>query len=125
MRYRPAAQKHIVTKFPAGGIPAAAEFRNIVTVMTLTRRAILQLVLAAALAAAGGSALAQGRWRERPLSPQEREQLREQVDSARRDAYRQRREEHPQGRQLTPAQREQLRRDIQDANRDLERRRRR
>jgi len=93
--------------------------------MTLTRRATLQLVLAAALAAASGSTLAQGRWRERPLSPQQREQLREQVDSARRDAYRQRREVQPQGRQLTPAQREQLRRDIQDANRDLERRRRR
>lgn len=125
MRYRPAAQKHIVTKFRAGGIPAAAEFRTIDTVMTLTRRAILQLVLAAALAAAGGSALAQGRWRERPLSPQEREQLREQVDSARRDVYRQQREERQQARQLTPEQREQLRRDIQDANRDLERRRRR
>ena len=64
-----------------------------VTVMTPTRRATLQLVLAAALAAASASALAQGRWRERPLSPQEREQLREQVDSARRDVYRQRRDE--------------------------------
>jgi hypothetical protein len=93
--------------------------------MTLTRRAILRLVLAAVLAAAGGSALAQGRWRERPLSPQEREQLREQVESARRDVYRQRREERERARRLTPQQREQLRRDIQDANRDLERRRRR
>ncbi len=96
-----------------------------VSVMTPTRRATLQLVLAAALAAASAGALAQGRWRERPLSPQEREQLREQVDSARRDVYRQRREERAPARQLTPEQRERLRRDIQDANRDLERRRRR
>jgi hypothetical protein len=93
--------------------------------MTLTRRATLRLVFAAMLAAAGGSALAQGRWRERPLTPQEREQLREQVDSARRDIYRQRREERARARQLTPEQREQLRRDVQEANRDLERRRRR
>jgi hypothetical protein len=51
--------------------------------------------------------------------------LREQVDSARRDVYRERREERSRARQLTPEQREQLRRDIRDANRDLERRRRR
>ncbi len=94
--------------------------------MTSMRRATLQLVLAAALAAASASVLAQERgWREHPMSPQERERLREQVDSARRDVYRQRREERSPARQLTPEQREQLRRDIQDANRDLERRRRR
>ncbi|HUJ86670.1 MAG TPA: hypothetical protein VLX30_07445, partial [Burkholderiales bacterium] len=84
------------------------------------------LALGAALAAASGGALAQGRgWRERPLTPQERERLREQVDSARRDVYRRQGDERAHARQLTPEQREQLRRDIQDANRDLERRRRR
>ncbi|MGH8745948.1 MAG: hypothetical protein ACREUK_05605, partial [Burkholderiales bacterium] len=125
-RYPPAAQKHIVTKIRAAGIPAAAQFRTIVSVMTFSRRAILVLALAAAIGAPGGSALAQGRgWRERPLTPQERERLREQVDSARRDVYRRQREEHPHPRQLTPEQREQLRRDIQDANRDLERHRQR
>ena len=102
------------------------EFRTIVSVMTLTRRATLVLALAAALAATSGRALAQGRgWREHPMTPQERERLREQVDSARRDVYRQQRDERARARQLTPEQREQLRRDIQDANRDLERRRRR
>ena len=95
--------------------------------MTFTRRrALLVLALAAAIGVPGGSALAQGRdWRERPMTPQERQRLREQVDSARRNVYRQRHEERAHARQLTPEQREQLRRDIQNANRDLERRRRR
>jgi len=123
-RYRPAAQKHIVTKFRRSGIPADAEFRNIDTVMILTRRMPLVLAFAAALAAASGSALAQRRESgDGKMSPAARERLREQVESARRDAYRHPREERGRER-LTPAQRERLRRDIQDANRDLERRRR-
>jgi hypothetical protein len=123
-RYRPAAQKHIVTKFRRRGITAIAEFRNIDTVMILTRRLPLVLAFAAALAAASGSALAQRRDSDDSrMSPAARERLREQVDSARRDAYRRPREERGRER-LTPAQRERLRRDIQDANRDLERRRR-
>jgi len=124
-RYRPAAQKHIVTKFRRRGIPADAEFRNIDTVMILTRRVSLVLAFAAVLAAASASALAQRRDSgDDRMSPAARERLREQVDSARRDAYRQPREGRGRER-LTPAQRERLRRDIQDANRDLEHRRRR
>ena len=125
MRYRPSAQKHIVTKFRRCGTPWSGEFRTIVTVMMLTRRISLVLTLAAALAAASGSAYAQRRGdRDEYLSPAAREQLRQQVESARRDVYRSRREQHERRERLTPAQREQLQRDIRDANRDLERRRR-
>jgi len=91
--------------------------------MTLTRRASLVLAFAAALAAASGGALAQRRGdRDEALSPAAREQLRRQIDSARRDVYRRQGEERGERERLTPAQRERLRRDIQDANRDLERR---
>jgi ABC-type glycerol-3-phosphate transport system substrate-binding protein len=55
--------------------------------MMLTRRATLVLALAAALAAASAGAFAQGRGaRDETLSPAAREQLRRQVESARRDA---------------------------------------
>lgn len=91
--------------------------------MMLTRRVSLVLAFAAALAAASGGALAQRRGdRDEALSPAAREQLRRQIDSARRDVYQNQREEGGRRERLTPAQRERLRRDIQDANRDLERR---
>lgn len=91
--------------------------------MILTRRVSLVLAFAAALAAASGGALAQRRGdRDEALSPAAREQLRRQIDSARRDVYRRRGEERGRRERLTPAERERLRRDIQDANRDLERR---
>ena len=90
--------------------------------MMLTRRVSLVLAFAAALAAASGGAFAQRRVeRDEALSPAAREQLRRQIESARRDVYRRRGEERARRERLTPAQRERLRRDIQDANRDLER----
>lgn len=94
--------------------------------MNATRRSLLVLLLGAALAGASGTALAQ---RRRSLNPQERERLREDLDSARRDVYRGqgRAREREQGRgrggRMTPAERERLRRDIMDANRNLRRRR--
>jgi len=93
--------------------------------MMLTRRISLFIAFTAALLAASGAAVAQRRGdRGETLSPAAREQLREQVEAARRDVYRSRREQTDRQERLTPAQREQLRRDIRDANRDLERRRR-
>jgi hypothetical protein len=119
------AQKHIVTKIRRLGTPSGAGFRNIDSVMPPARSALLVIAFAAAFAAASGGAFAQRPDpRERPMSPAARERLREQVESARRDAYRNPRQGRGRER-LTPAQRERLRRDIQDANRDLERRRRR
>ena len=63
------------------------------------------------------------------MSSEERERLRQELNSARRDVYRDngRPPEYdprrgPQ-RPMLPAERERLRRDILDANRDLERRR--
>jgi hypothetical protein len=53
------------------------------------------------------------------MSPDQRRQLRQDVDSARGDY--QRRSAPRQG-SLPPQEREQLRRDVQDANRDLRRR---
>lgn len=98
--------------------------------MNATRRSLLALLLGAALAGASGTALAQHR---RSMDPQERERLREDLDSARRDLYRgqgqgqhrERGREQDRGRggRMTPAQREQLRRDIMDANRNLHRKR--
>jgi hypothetical protein len=94
--------------------------------MNAARRSLLVLLLGAALAGASGTALAQQR---RSMDPQERERLREDLNSARRDLYRGRDWERgrAQGRdrggRMTPAEREQLRRDIMDANRSLRRKR--
>jgi hypothetical protein len=56
--------------------------------------------------------------RERQMSPEQRERMRDDI----RDAYRQRGEEQPQKtRQMSPEERGQLRRDIEDANRTFKR----
>jgi len=107
------------------------------------------LVLTAIACATAESALAQqgrgrpdGAWkaREHPqayrpgpssggMSSEQRERLRQEVNSARRGAYRESGPppeydpRRPPQRQMAPAERDRLRRDIQDANRDFERRR--
>jgi hypothetical protein len=54
--------------------------------------------------------------RERQMSKEDRQRMRDDM----RDAYRSR-GERPQRQQMSPEQREKLRRDIQDANKDLKR----
>jgi len=115
----------------------------------MNRRTVLVgIVLAIALGAAARPALAeharfQGGARfealrgilqvqaQRRMDRNERQRLREDLDSARRDVYRDRERRDREGyredrrERLSPQDRERLRRDVQDANRDLERRRRR
>ena len=56
--------------------------------------------------------------RERPMSQEDRQRMRDDM----RDVYRDRnRQDRPQQRPLSPQERERLRRDIQDANKDLRR----
>ena len=55
--------------------------------------------------------------RERQMSPEQRERMRNDV----RDAYRQRDDRPQKTRQMSPEERGQLRRDIEDANRTLRR----
>lgn len=95
----------------------------------LARRLLLALVLGAAGAGGAQSAFAQ---RAPYLSPQERERLRQDLDSARRDQYRGREQERARqqpdqqqrrGERLSPGERERLRRDVMDANRNMRRRR--
>ena len=65
---------------------------------------------------------APGRWSapQQNLSHEERQRLRDDVNSA-RGTYDARAEPRPQGR-LAPEERERLRRDVQDANREMGRR---
>ena len=58
----------------------------------------------------------QSQGRERPMSQEDRQRMRDDM----REAYRSR-GERPQRQQMSPEQREKLRRDIQDANKDLKR----
>lgn len=98
--------------------------------MDARRRSLVALLVGAALAGAAGDALAQ---RRGYLTPEERERLREDLNAARRDVYRNRGAQPPQqqmppperrpGGRMTPEEREQLRRDIMDANRNMHRRR--
>ena len=111
------------------------------------RSLLLAMVFAAVLGAAARPALADhGRWQggarfeawrgilqvqgQRRMDRDERQRLREDLDSARRDVYRDRerrdRERYREDRRerLSPQERERLRRDVQDANKDLERRQR-
>jgi hypothetical protein len=99
--------------------------------MDARRRSLVALLVGAALAGAAGNALAQ---RRGYLTPEERERLREDLNAARRDVYRNRGAQPPQppqqmpperrqGGRMTPEEREQLRRDIMDANRNMHRRR--
>ncbi len=71
-----------------------------------------------ALAAAGAHAQPgkQG-GRERQMSQEDRQRMRDDV----RDAYRNRGGPPAKARQMSPAERDQLRRDIQDANRQIKR----
>jgi uncharacterized protein DUF3824 len=97
--------------------------------MDARRRSLVALLIGAALAGAAGNALAQ---RRGYLTPEERERLRQDLNSARRDLYRNNRGPQPQqppppperrqGGRMTPEEREQLRRDIMDANRNMHRR---
>ncbi|HEY8250689.1 MAG TPA: hypothetical protein VIG70_08785 [Burkholderiales bacterium] len=84
-------------------------------------RAALALILA--LSAVDGSAQSGKRHdggRDRQMSQEERQRMREDV----RDAYRER-QDRPQQKarpqQMSPEERGRLRRDIEDANRDLKR----
>jgi len=97
--------------------------------MDARRRSLVALLIGAALAGAAGNALAQ---RRGYLTPEERERLRQDLNSARRDLYRNNRGPQPQqpppperrqGGRMSPEEREQLRRDIMDANRNMRHRR--
>jgi hypothetical protein len=55
--------------------------------------------------------------RDRQMSPEQRERMRDDM----RDAYRPRDEPPQKTRQMSPEERGQLRRDIEDANRNLKR----
>ncbi len=103
-------------------------------VTQLLRRCLVAALLAAAAPALvllpSGEAQAQRDRRERMERPQrfyapshlsrdERQQLREDVESAQRDYDRR---EAYRGQRLGPEEREKLRQDIQDANRQLRRR---
>jgi hypothetical protein len=101
----------------------------------------LAVPFALALALAAETAFAQqhqaperfgGRPAHGAMNPEERQRLREDLNAARRDLYRERpggrrmeRDERGRGGpghgRLSPQQREQLRRDILDANRELRR----
>ena len=91
------------------------------------------LSIALALCAGGGPALGQTRQHgpgaapgAAHMSPEERQRLREDMHSARRDVYRdgqrQDRQLPPAGGRLSPSEREKLRRDVEDANRGMRRR---
>ena len=83
----------------------------------------LALLVLALLVSSQGALAQQGRAPRKPpaqMSHEERQRLRQDVDSARGN-YQQRREARRPER-MAPEEREKLRRDVQDANRDLRRR---
>jgi hypothetical protein len=92
--------------------------------------AVKRLALLLALAVAAGAVLAQnrpgpGKFRPQPggMKAEERQRLREDLNAARRDVYRQAPDQRRyEQRELSAEERERLRRDINDANRDLRRR---
>ena len=91
----------------------------------LFRRMLLALVLGAGSA----NALAQPRQHGQGgahMSPEERQRLREDMHSTRRDVYkdgqRHRQQLPPAGGRMSQAEREKLRRDVEDANRGMRRR---
>jgi Ni/Co efflux regulator RcnB len=77
--------------------------------------ALLLVSLAAGTAAAQPGKRQEGR--ERQMSQEDRQRMREDM----RDAYRSRQERPQKQRQMSPGEREKLRRDIEDANRELKR----
>jgi Ni/Co efflux regulator RcnB len=77
---------------------------------------LVNVVLATGVAAAQPGKRHEGK--ERQMSQEERERMREDM----RDAYRSRPPERPQKmRQMSPEERGRLRRDIEDANKNLKR----
>lgn len=94
--------------------------------------ALLSALLATALLAGGTQALAQrerpqrpdrGAWKQQErMNPQERQRLREDVNSARGEYRGERVRRDEDGNRLSPEERERLRRDVFDANRELRRR---
>jgi Ni/Co efflux regulator RcnB len=85
---------------------------------------VLRLVLTVALALSAAAADAQQArkpdgGRERPMSQEERQRMRDDV----RDAYRERQDRPQKARQqqMSPEERDRLRRDIEDANKNLKR----
>ncbi|MSQ53874.1 MAG: hypothetical protein EXR31_00750 [Betaproteobacteria bacterium] len=88
-----------------------------------------RLIFALCLAAGSASAFAQHRQQGQDgsdrMSPQERQRLRDDMHSARRDVYRDNRPQPPlppAGGRMSEEEREKLRRDVIDANRGLPRR---
>jgi uncharacterized membrane protein len=88
-----------------------------------------RLLLVLCLAATGTVAFAQNRPQGQEgrgrMSPEERQRLREDMNSARRDVYREGRPQPqlpPAGGRMSPEEREKLRRDVIDANRGMQRR---
>jgi len=80
-------------------------------------RAALALMLAFAALAVDAQSGKRPDGRERQMSREERERMREDV----RDAYRPREDQPQKTRQMSPEERGRLRRDIEDANRTLQR----
>jgi hypothetical protein len=82
---------------------------------------MMRLAFAALLAFAVTAGAQPGRKqdgaRERQMSREERQRMRDDM----RDAYRQRQDRPQKTQQMTPEQRGKLRRDIEDANRNLKR----
>lgn len=82
-------------------------------------------VVSLGLAVVAGPALAQHHGRGQHMTPEERQRLRDDMNAARRDVYREgqpRREMPPPGGRMSPEEREKLRRDVMDANRGMPRR---
>jgi hypothetical protein len=80
-------------------------------------RAALAIVLVVAATAANAQSGKRPEGRERQMSPEQRERMRDDM----RDAYRPRDERPQKTQQMSPEERGKLRRDIEDANRNLKR----
>ncbi len=80
-------------------------------------RAALLILLAIASAAADAQPARRHEGRERQMSREDRQRMRDDV----REAYRERQERPQKARQMSPEERGRLRRDIEDANKDLRR----
>ena len=80
-------------------------------------RAALAFMVAIGAAAADAQPAKRPDGRERQMSREERDRMRDDV----RDAYRPRDERPQKTRQMSPEERGRLRRDIEDANRSLKR----
>jgi hypothetical protein len=80
-------------------------------------RVALALMLAFGAAAADAQSGKRPEGRERQMSREERDRMRDDV----RDAYRQRQDRPQKTHQMSPEERGRLRRDIEDVNRNLKR----